>query len=53
MEFIAENYEWLIPAGAILLDHVLGALPDKYSKYPGVFLSIANTLYNYGKRNKR
>lgn len=38
---------------AIICDVVAGALPDKYAKYPGLILAIANRLYGYGKETKK
>ena len=34
------------------LDIILGALPDKYVKYPGAILSVGNKLHQYGKEQK-
>ena len=31
------------------LDIMLGALPDKFVKWPGLVLSIGHRLYEYGK----
>jgi hypothetical protein len=31
------------------LDIILGAIPDKYVKYPGALLSVAHQLHQYGK----
>jgi len=32
-----------------LLDVIVGALPDKIAKYPGMILTIAHKLYAFGK----
>ena len=31
------------------LDIILGALPDKYVKWPGATLTVAHKLHQYGK----
>jgi len=35
-----------------LLDVIVGALPDKIAKYPGMILTIAHKLYSFGKVKK-
>ena len=34
------------------LDIMLGALPDKFVKWPGIILSIGHQLHQYGKEVK-
>ena len=34
------------------LDIILGSLPDKYVRYPGIFLSMCHKLHQYGKEQK-
>ena len=34
------------------LDIVLGALPDKWIKWPGIILSVSHKLHQYGKEQK-
>ena len=34
------------------LDIILGALPDKYVKYPGAILSVSHKLHQFGKEQK-
>ena len=35
------------------LDIILGALPDKFIKWPGIALSVAHKLHQYGKDQKK
>ena len=48
MDYILDH---LVEIGQILgaLDIILGALPDKFVKYPGAILSVAHKLHQYGK----
>ncbi len=34
------------------LDIILGAVPDKWTKYPGLTLSVFHKLHQYGKEEK-
>ena len=34
------------------VDLILGSLPDKYCRWPGVILMVCNKLYEYGKLEK-
>jgi len=34
------------------LDIIIGALPDKIAKYPGMILTVMHELYAYGKVKK-
>lgn len=45
IKFIAGNWELI----AIVLDVLMGALPDRYCKYPGLLLTVGNRLYFNGK----
>lgn len=51
MEWLLANY---VTIGVVLgaCDIVLGALPDKVVRYPGVVLKVAHELYAYGKSVK-
>jgi len=51
MEWIFENLDKI---GMILgaLDIVLGSLPDKIIKWPGISLGVAHKLHQYGKTQK-
>jgi len=48
------SLDFLSQVGVVLgaLDIVLGALPDKYVKWPGVILSVGHKLHQYGKEQK-
>ncbi|MEA2065886.1 MAG: hypothetical protein U9O65_02105 [Thermotogota bacterium] len=51
MEWLLANWVGIgIALGA--LDILIGALPDKISKYPGGILSVAHKLYEYGKEQR-
>ena len=47
-------FEWLPQMGIILgaLDIILGGLPDKFVRWPGIILTIGHRLYQYGKEQK-
>jgi len=51
MDWIFENLDKI---GMILgaLDIILGSLPDKVIRWPGIMLSIGHNLYKYGKEQK-
>ena len=51
MEWIFENLDKM---GMILgaLDIALGSLPDNVCRWPGITLSIAHQLHQYGKGQK-
>jgi hypothetical protein len=47
-----EKYYAIMAAAGILLpaaDIIVGWLPDKYAKYPGVILTLAHKMYSFGK----
>lgn len=52
MDWIFDNLETI---GMILgaLDIILGALPDKVIRWPGIVLSIGHQLHQYGKDQKK
>jgi len=37
----------------LALDLIAGWLPDKYTKYPGLILKLANKMYLHGKVSKK
>jgi len=51
MDWIFENLDKI---GMILgaLDIILGSLPDKFVKWPGIILSMGHQLHQYGKEQK-
>jgi len=51
MEWFFENLDKI---GMVLgaLDIVLGSLPDKVIKWPGIMLSVGHQLHQYGKTQK-
>lgn len=51
MDWLFENLDKI---GMILgaLDIILGSLPDKIIKWPGLTLSIFHKLHQYGKEQK-
>jgi len=51
MEWLVAN--WVtIGLGIGAADIIVGALPDKYAKYPGAILKVAHKLYTFGKTKK-
>ena len=34
------------------LDIIMGSVPDKYIKWPGIILAAAHKLHQYGKEQK-
>ena len=48
------SLDLLTQIGVVLgaLDIMLGALPDKYIKWPGIALSMGHKLHQYGKEQK-
>lgn len=42
-----------IPIVLGTLDVLVGSLPDKYCRWPGILLAIFNKLYLYGKDQKK
>jgi len=51
MEWVIANWE-NIGLGLMALDIIVGALPDKYCKYPSAILKVAHELYVFGKIEK-
>ena len=59
MEYVTRIIEWITanPELALLIigavaDTLAGALPDKWARWPGLLLTIANRMYQYGKEEK-
>lgn len=46
MGFVSENPLEI----AVAADLIAGALPDKFTRWPGLLLTIANKAYLYGKK---
>ena len=51
MEQIFESLDVILTAMGVT-DIILGSLPDKICRWPGVILSIAHQLHQYGKGQK-